>query len=288
MGAASSTASFRCWHWIGEGIVPLRGGIPLSDRGFRYGEHLFESLAVRRGRVLLAREHLALLREAAARRRFPFPKGLPSALSRFFRDTASRLSDGMIRIYLTAGPGAPASPVHSPAFFITWEGTPFPTVADLERGYALATLEGRAGESWGEASVPWGEKSGNYLHHCDALREARQTGADEGLVTDQRGHAVSCTMGNLLVWMRMGKALRVFTPPPSSGARRGALLGWVRGRINVVERDLSGRDLSKVIAMAVTNSRIGVMPVVSLDGSPMPDLASPRELALRYRQHVSP
>lgn len=283
MGAASST-DFRCWHWNGEEIVPLRGGIPLSDRGFRYGEHLFESLAVRGGRVVLAREHLALLKEASSRHRFPFPKGLPTAFGSFFREMAPRFPEGMIRIYLTAGPGAPSSPVLSPACFLTWERTPFPTLRDLERGYALVTLKGRAGAS----RVPWGEKSGNYLAHCEALRMAREAGADEGLVTNERGHAVSCAMGNLLVWMKVGKVVRLMTPPPSLGARRGALLGWVRGQCDVTEKALSGRDLSKAVAMAVSNSRIGVMPVVFLDGRPMPDLSLPRELAFRYAREVAP
>lgn len=286
MGVSSPTPrdSFRCWHWDGTEIVPLRGGIPLSDRGFRYGDHLFESVALRGGQVLLAHEHLSLLRSAAARNGFPFAKAMPPALNRFFRGKASALPDGMIRIYLTAGPGGPGAPVRSPSCFVSWEATRFPTLQDLDRGYALVTLKGCAGESL----IPWGEKSGNYLAHCTALRMAREAGADEALVTDTRGRAISAAMGNLLVWMREERGardqgeVRLFTPASTSGARSGAVLGWVRSRLDVIERDLTARDLSKAVAMAVTNSRIGVMPVSALDDRALPDPSLSRELALLY------
>jgi len=262
---------FRVWRWNGAEIVALRSGLPLTDRGFRYGWHLFESLAVRGGRVLLAREHLDLLADAARRNGFPFSRKLRSDLGKFF--DRSSLRDGMLRVYLTAGPGAPAAAVTKPACYLTWEETVFPSPADLECGYRLVTRK--------ESRLSgWGEKSGNYLAHCLALRDVRGHGADEALILDAGGRVVSCAMGNLLVWPRSGDS--ILTPSPASGGRSGAVLSWVRGAANLREKILVAADLRRARALAVTNSRLGVMPVSRLDGRDLPDPSPSLTLARRY------
>ena len=164
-------ATLLAWRWEGARISPHHGGVPLDDRGFRYGQHLFESVAVRDGSILLGREHLGLLAEAAARNGFPFPRALATALRSFFK--VQKLADGMLRIYLTAGPGTPGSAILKPGCFLTWEATRFPTQAELAKGYGLLALKEPV------AGIGWGEKSGNYAEHLTALSVARAAGADD-------------------------------------------------------------------------------------------------------------
>jgi branched-subunit amino acid aminotransferase/4-amino-4-deoxychorismate lyase len=269
-------AAFRTWRLEGSSVAPHRGGVPLSDRGFRYGEHFFESLAVRDGKVLLLGEHLAKLAEAATVAGWPFPKAIRTALRTFC--AASKLPDGMLRIYLTAGTGAPGVPARKPECYLTWEETRFPSEEDLSEGIALVRLERPV------AAEGWGIKSGNYLPHLGALRAARAAGADEGIVLDGKGSVVSCAMGNLLVWLPSRRGPLLCTP--SRGARSGAVLGWVRGRAVVTDRLLRLSDLRRAVALAVTNSRLGVMPVASLDGKPVADPSPATELAFAYlRSH---
>lgn len=271
-----SRVALRSWRLEGSTVVPHRGGVPLSDRGFRYGEHLFESLAVRDGNVLLAGEHLDNLCVAVSSAGWPFPRTIRTAFRSFCAKT--RLPDGMLRIYLTAGAGAPGAPVTKSECYLTWEHTPFPSEKDLVRGIALVSLKHPV------AREGWGVKSGNYLTHLEALRRARAAGADEGIVFDDKGRAVSCAMGNLLVWLPSGKGLSLCTP--SSGARPGAVLSWVRQNAIVKDRSLGAADLRRAVAIAVTNSRIGVMPVASLEGKPVSDPTPALKLAFSYlRSH---
>ncbi len=272
-------AASRSWQWDGRSIVPHREGLPLSDRGFRYGQHLFESIAVRNGRALLLREHLALLERAAREgvQPIPFSRSLAAALRGFPKKVT--LADGMLRIYLTAGPGAPASPVVDPGCYLTWEATAFPSEREIRQGIPVVHLEGCVGERWGE-------KSGNYASHVEALMAARSHGGVEGIVTDEKGRLVSCTMGNLLLWLpgkRKGEAVP-HTPGSSSGARSGAVLEWVRGKSDVKDSPLRISDLRRASALAVTNSRLGVMPVSCCDRRPLPDAAPARLLAMEYLQ----
>lgn len=269
-------AAFRTWRLEGSSVLTCRGGVPLSDRGFRYGHHFFESLAVRHGTVLLLGEHLANLSEAASASGWPFPKTIHTVLRSFCNSV--RLPDGMLRIYLTAGVGAPGAGVTKPECYLVWEKTLFPSESDLSKGITLVTLKHPV------AVDGWGVKSGNYLPHLEALRAARAAGADEGIVLDEKGYVVSCTMGNLLVWLPLRRGPLLCTP--ARGARHGTVVGWVRQHTGVTDRLLRLPDLRRAGALAVTNSRLGVMPVVSLDGKTLVDPTPARSLAFSYlRSH---
>lgn len=272
-----AAATFRVWRWDGDAVIPHRAGIPLSDRGFRYGHHLFESLAVRNGRVLLAREHIALLRDAALRGELRWPRRLGPILLGFLK--RATLADGMIRIYLTAGSGSPWASPSEPACYIAWEATPFPSGEELRRGLRLVTLDDRV------IGASWSEKQGHYLPHLEALAAAREAGGEEAVMIDARRRVVSGAMANLLVWMPSHRdsghgGLRICTP--SEGARSGAVLGWVKRHATVHSCVLTLADLRRAYALALTNSRLGVMPVASLDGRPVRQSAPAMELSAAY------
>lgn len=272
-----AAVTLRAWRWDGDTVLPHREGIPLSDRGFRYGHHFFESLAVRHGRVLLAREHVALLRDACTRGGLRWPRRLAITLLGFLK--SANLSDGMIRIYLTAGSGSPWDPAPEPACYLAWEATTFPSHDELRRGLRLVSLGTRI------AGAGWSEKSGNYLPHLEALAAARKAGGEEAVMIDARGRVVSGAMANLLVWMPSPRGsadhgLRLCTP--AEGARSGTVLGWVRRRSDVHPCTLTPADLRRAHALALTNSRLGVMPVASLDGLPVRNISPAAELSATY------
>jgi branched-subunit amino acid aminotransferase/4-amino-4-deoxychorismate lyase len=276
--SASRRADFLAWHWESGEIAPFGGGVPLQDRGFRYGQHLFESIAIRHGAPLLAEEHLEILSASAKTRGIPFARALMARLRSFL--SSITLDDGMLRLYLTAGAGAPGAPITQPGFYMTWEPTHFPTWKEIEKGYDVVLLK-KTFQAEG-----WGIKSGNYGAHLEALQTARDEGADEGIVCDGRGKILSCAMGNLLVWMASPKSARelvICTPSSNVGARRGAVLQWIsRQTPALVEQELQMTDLRRARAMAITNSRLGVMPVAMLDGRNLPELSNARELAHHY------
>ena len=265
------------WRWDGRSIVPHAEGMPLTDRGFRYGQHLFESIAIRQSQPLLVPEHLDLLAAAAKRHGFPWSRTLAAALHRFFGIVPG--SDGMLRIYLTAGEGAPGAPIRHAGCYLTWEPAHFPNEAEVSKGFRLTVLKRPfLGDNWGE-------KSGNYAEHLTAITSARGNAADEGVVFDAKGYAISCAMGNLLVWMRSRNGIVLCTPSIARGARSGSVLGWVKKNTLVMERDLRRGDLRKAVAMAVTNSRLGVMPISSFDGVSLQDPSLARTLSDTYLEY---
>lgn len=252
---ASPLSLDHSWALQGNTVMPCCSGVPPNDRGFRYGQHLFETMAIRNGKVLFFEEHWARLMLGAKRHDFPMEDVWHQGVENFLKTKSWR--DGVLRIFLTAGEGSPLSPIIKPQLFLLWEEADFPSEEKLKTGIKVVSLDAPIG------TITWGEKTGNYWEHLKALEVARQAGTEEGLIFDAEGFLISATMANVILWMEDG---RIVTPPRARGARDGVMLAQVRQRLpNLIEADVSREDLKKVMAMVVTNSRLGVMPVAVLD-----------------------
>src|ERR1700733_15331241 len=93
--------SMAAWIWTDAGFSEC-DSVPLTDRGFRYGMSVFESLPIRGGRPLFLLPHYERLRHACAQ------TGFTTALPRFeeFETLLRGVSfDAFARIYVTAGDG---------------------------------------------------------------------------------------------------------------------------------------------------------------------------------------
>src|SRR3954466_13112691 len=91
----------NAWRWNASAYEAC-SALPVTDRGFRYGMALFETVRLRRARPLFLSEHLASLRAACASRAFPLPEDALSLLAPLL----AQQPDGIARIYVTAGDGA--------------------------------------------------------------------------------------------------------------------------------------------------------------------------------------
>ena len=261
-------SEFRAWTLVGEAFRE-GAAIPVTDRGFRYGMSVFETLAVRGGRILFLHQHLAALKLACAAA--GFRAGQTEALS-----ALKGLSDGMLRIYVTAGDGTTAGRTGESRTFAFFEPGEFPRSEEILRG--ARTAISRA------PSVPvlGGWKTGNYWAHLQTFATARANGFDEALVFSIEGAVVSASMAN--VFFVFGGMLR--TPAASVGARRGVLRGWIKEVTHVDDCLLSLEDVNQADECFLTSSRLGVMPVAEIEGRSMPSRNRGEALAALYREKI--
>lgn len=247
------------------------GGVPLSDRGFRYGMSVFESLAVRRGRLIFADEHLALLETACRQAAFIFPRELPAALS------ALRLEqDGLLRIYVTAGDGRPAEPAADCRAYALFEMAAFPSPDDILAGFRLQAFPAHR-------SSDWGRKTGNYWPHLDALTAAHNAACDESLVINAENRVVSAAMANVFFVFDDG---RLHTPEDATGCRNGAVKSWLCKRHAAGHTAISLENALKARECFLTNSRLGIMPVAKICERVLPSQETGRRLASQYREEI--
>lgn len=248
------------WQWNGHDFEPC-GGVPLDDRGFRYGMAVFETIALLNGKALFLDAHLASLRRAAASCRFAYPEAVERRVRPLLEDLGVV---GVARIYLTA------------------DGRLF-ILAETREPIGDGTRYSIAPEVAVHLPFPFGMKTGNYWHNLACIESARQKGHDEAILVTPEGLVISACMAN--VFAVHGGSLS--TPSPATGARAGVVRAWVFQQMPVRERDLRLEDFETADEIFLTNSWIGVMPVTAFRKSlPCPGVVT-AELAGRYRSGIT-
>lgn len=237
-----------------DGRFEAAPGIPLSDRGFRYGMSVFETIAIRAGRPLLLDLHLARLAESAAAAGLRPPAWEAPARAALL---APPITEGAVRLYLTAGDDD-AGPGRAALLF---EAMTLPT----ELGAAHATLVPFT------PATPFG-KTGNYWPHF----LARPADGTEAILHRPDGTLLGGAMANLVL-VREGRLLT-----PAHPTRRGVVCDW----LEAVPASLTLADLASADEAFLTNSRVGLLALTAIGGNGPYASAKTRSLWLRYRTEV--
>jgi branched-chain amino acid aminotransferase len=253
-------------------VVPAgEARVPVFDRGFLYGDSVYEVLRAYGTRPFLLEPHLERLERSAARLAMPI---MPRAeIERALADTLAALAepDAYVRIVVTRGAGpigldpaladAPrlviiALPVHAP-----------PPEAYRDGVDVVVVGHGRAAP--GAAPDP-SVKSGNYLPSVLAVAEARRRNAYEAILTDPVGRLTEGSSSNLFI----GRGGRLVTPPISVGLLEGITRRTVidfcrQNGLSVDEQPLWPVDLHGADEAFITSSVRGVVPIRNVDGRPV-------------------
>jgi 4-amino-4-deoxychorismate lyase len=258
----------RVWTLV-DGSFREGGKVPVTDRGFRYGMSVFETLAVRNCRILFLKQHLAALASACK------AAGLRPERTEALSELDIR-SDGLLRIYVTAGDGAPAANATNQRTFAFFEPADFPDEKQISRGVRISVAQ--------SPFVPFldGWKTGNYWKNARALAEARGNGFDDTLILNIQGIVISAAMAN--VFFLVAGVLQ--TPAAHAGARRGVVREWLRQVTPVQETLLSLDNVNEAEECFLTNSRQGVMPVSAIDSRRLPSRKVGEALAALYRERI--
>jgi branched-subunit amino acid aminotransferase/4-amino-4-deoxychorismate lyase len=254
----------KAWLWNGSAFEPANG-VPISDRGFRFGMSLFESMCVRDGAIEFWPQHQQRILTACAERDFPMPETAVSAAGAVFEN--ARIS-GFARIYITAGDGGPAAPVTDARVFLIIE----PREPEREDSWEITFHDDFYHPMFG------GLKTANYWLNADALAQAREKKFDEALLCNDFGELVSACCANLFIV----KDDRILTPSRKSGCRAGVVREWVIQRRKVEERRLRREDAVTADEIFLTNSWLGIMPVATLEGRPLGPRSTGPKLAAEF------
>ena len=258
----------HAWTLV-EGSFREGADVPISDRGFRYGMSVFETVAVRNGRMLFLGEHLAALSAACKAAGFQSETVLPVS-------ELANLPDGLLRIYVTAGDGALIGSALHQRTFAYFEPVKFPEPVEITRGFRLGVTTAPF------VTVLAGWKTGNYWPNVRALSLARENGFDETLIVNIERVVISAAMAN--VFFLIEGILQ--TPEADIGARQGVVRQWITRMTPVREGRLTLDNISGAEECFLTNSRLGVMPVSHIEGRRLPSRAAGEALARMYRERI--
>jgi branched-subunit amino acid aminotransferase/4-amino-4-deoxychorismate lyase len=255
--------------WLNDKLIPLaQARVSVNDRGFLYGDGLFETLRAEAGRVLFLPEHLERLGASARAFRLPFPENTPwpERLAQLLK--ANGLSRGAARVKILLSRGVAAGlglpPGTRPTLVIWAKPYTPPSPEDYATGWPVIVFpEGRT-------TFVGRHKSLNYLFYLAARQYALDRGAREALILEADG-LVSEGAATSLVYLHQGR----YYTPASASALPGVtvtVLGRglaVRG-LTLTARPTAIAQLQEADGLWLANSLMGLMPVAAVNGTPVP------------------
>jgi branched-chain amino acid aminotransferase len=251
----------------GQFVPEVQALISVSDRGFLYGDGLFETLRVCGGRPFRLAQHLERMTRGAdfLKIKCPFT---PMELQQFAGQLIeqNQMPEAVLRVTLTRGPGERGylPPTGSrPTVVMTLHAVP---ASGAPIQWRLVTSSYR---------IPAGDplssfKTLNKLTHIMARMEAVEKGVDEALLVNTDGEVAETAGGNLF-WIGDGE---MCTVPTGCGALPGitrAVVLEICQTLNlpVNERVIKPEALRNSGGIFITQSVLGIVPVSVFDGEPV-------------------
>lgn len=270
-----------------DGVIlnPEEAKVPVLDRGFLYGDSVYEVLRTCGGRPFALTEHLNRLRKSAQGIFLQIPWSdelLAQELDALL--AAAGNEESYIRLIVTRGEGAEIG--LDPSLASTprriWIVRPYPLIPRelYEKGARVALVRFPPG-------ALAGVKTGNYLVNILALREARSQNAYEAFMVNEKEELSEGANSN--IFLILDGVL--CTPPPAAGILEGITRRKVielakEALIPLQERPLLVEEAYRAQEAFMTSTLREIMPVTEIDGKPVGD-GKPgpltRELQERFR-----
>jgi branched-chain amino acid aminotransferase len=275
----------------GKSFGPEQAFVSVFDRGFLYGDSVFETIRTYSGRPFALDEHLDRLRWSAGRVFIELAVGADALKLEIAGALAEAGNpESMIRVMITRGRGElgldPAL-AESPTRVIIVAPLHTPPPAAYERGVGVVTFRT---QRVADATDAAGAKIANYLVAVLATREARRADAVEALIIDNQGLVVEGTSSNVFAVV----AGRLLTPPESLGILPGITRARVLEAAGAlgIPVDFTALPVEALLGadeLFVSSSIREILPVVRVDREPLGSgVPGPltRQLLSKFRENV--
>ncbi len=239
--------------------------ISITDRGFTYGDGLFETIAVRQGHARFVDYHLDRLFEGCTRLGIGVVDR--QSLTDEILSLASDCPYGTLKLIITRGAGprgySPPREIEPTRITGLLPGEPDRQIA-FQSGVTVRLCKTTVSTN----PILAGLKSLGRLEQVLAKAEWNDPQIAEGLMRAEDGRVVCGTMTNLF----MVQSGRLSTPDLFRDGVKGVMRRVVIETANsmgidCIERDIDTDDLNQAEELFLTNSLIGIWPVTGLEAN---------------------
>ncbi len=232
--------------------------VSVAERGFRFGDGVFETIAVHDGRPYQWAFHMQRLQAGLEATHIPAPsETLESDCLRLLKH--NQIRDGFLRIYTSRGQGGRG-------YMPNISATPLTVIETSAHHFSMPD----AGALWlskyekiSPKALPVGCKLSQGMQSTLALLEANTNQCDDALLLDAHGHIAEAASGNIF-WLKGGT---LHTPALSTGALHGStrhalmqLSPWP-----VQEGHYTLVSMEEAEAVILTNCRVKAIPIAALE-----------------------
>lgn len=254
--------------WLDDKLVPQsEAKVSVYDHGFLYGDGIFETLRVYKGKVFRWHDHLQRLFQSAKTIYLALPWS-EAELTEAVEKTllANKIEEGSVRLTVSRGVGplglSPKLCPQPTLVIMAKHFTPYPAEY-REKGVSVAIVPTRRNHP--DALQP-SVKSMNFLNNIIAKIEAAEKGAFEGIMLNQEGYLTEGAVSNFF----LVRENTLLTPPLSAGLLAGVtrqvVLECAKNlHISVEETNLTWYDFYNAKEAFLTNSSLEVMPINKVD-----------------------
>lgn len=257
----------------GRPLAPAEATVSVFDRGFLYGDSVYETLRTAGGHFVEMGRHLERLRRSAdgIGLEVTFDDAAIRAAARS-TVTATGAPDAYLRIIVTRGVGElllDPRRAGAPLLVIIAKDLKVPAAAAYERGIAARIVDVR---KVSQRSLDPTLKTGNYLNSILALRQAIESDAEDAIMLSLDGAVAEGATSN--VFVIAGGRLR--TPSLQTGLLSGITRTTVLELARVLgipaeEATIWPDEARAADEVFLSSSVRGLMPVTTLDGARVGD-----------------
>ena len=268
----------------GKFVPEQRAVVSVFDRGFLFGDGLFEAMLVRRGEIFRWDQHIERLQRGVNFLKLTVPWSVEELfLFSLQLIERNRMPDALLRINISRGITArgysPKNAIH-PAVVLSL--------------HPLPVLDGKRPPRWrvitSSYCLPANDplthfKTANKLPEVMARAESDAAGAHDAILLNPRGFIAEGTSCNVF-WVQDNV---ICTTPLASGALPGITRGvimelCVKRNIFCREKNAKPADLRRAEGVFLTNTSMGVIEVESLDNHKLRRSPLMQKLWAAYRE----
>ena len=252
-----------------DGAITLMADatIPVMDRGFLYGDSVYEVFRTYKGIPVFMADHFERLENSAALIRMTISQSREELIQEIRRTVqatgAKSKQDIYVRYQITRGAGPVdlyPDPDLETRYVIIVSTLPSRKPEYYSRGMDMAIPSVRRNP---ENALDPNIKGGNYLNNILAITEARQLGADDCIILNREGFVTEAANSN--VWFVINGQLIT----PATGNLKGLTKMHIHralreATISSQEVDIQVNELYDATECFVTSATRDVMPCASL------------------------
>lgn len=253
--------------WInGKFIDMVDARISIFDRGFLYGDGVFETMRSYAGVIFKLEEHLERLFGALGLLKIKAPHSKKYLTDAIYENlTVNGLKSANIRVSVTRGEGILGIGYRDEfvpnTVIVAKELKEYPDWMYL-KGISAKVVDVRQNE---HSPVPK-IKSLNFLNYILARQSAKEKGFDEAILMNTTNYIAEASTSNVFSVNRG----RIVTPSLNSGVLPGITRGAIikiakRMRLDIEEDKVPYVELLDADEIFLTNSLVEILPVTKLD-----------------------
>ncbi|MDX2020645.1 MAG: aminotransferase class IV [Deltaproteobacteria bacterium] len=257
----------------GQIVEPEAAKVSVFDRGFLFGDSVYESVGTVGGKLYALNEHLDRLERSAARVSLVLPprEHIQAAVKATVAAAAN--DESRVRIMVTRGVGKSGeldpNAAHEPQLIVIVQPLNPPAPALYKTGVAVEVVSITRNHA---GALDPSVKSGNYLNNVLAVGEAkaRRPGVHEAILCSPDGAVAEGATSNVFACIDgvlQTPALSVGILP---GITRSKVLAVGRALgVAIQETSFSPDDFRRASEAFITSAARGILPVTQIDGAPV-------------------